>query len=165
MIGGQQVSFTQNHIAEIAPSWREIEYWIVVNQVVVLSLKWHRYSKQSVISCIQQFYVYTTMSKFHLPTEGHERSYLIGELESLGLSSIKINQIMKDGDDNNELRSLVQTTKDCLLWKFNEAHQQRIIIIGTKPIAKCASLRYKKPLHENMLNCHSKETICKQHQD
>jgi hypothetical protein len=31
MIGGQQVSFTQNHIAEIAPSWREIEYWIVVN--------------------------------------------------------------------------------------------------------------------------------------
>ena len=63
------------------------------------------------------------MSKFHLPTEDHERSYLIGELESLGLSSIKINQIMKDGDDNNELRSLVQTTKDSLLWKFNEAHQ------------------------------------------
>jgi hypothetical protein len=63
------------------------------------------------------------MSKFHLPTEGHERSYLIGELESLGLSSIKINQIMKDGDDNNELRSLVQTTKDSLLWKFNEAYQ------------------------------------------
>lgn len=63
------------------------------------------------------------MSKFHLPTEGHERSYLIGELESLGLSSIKINQIMKDGDDNNELRSLVHTTKDSLLWKFNEAHQ------------------------------------------
>jgi hypothetical protein len=63
------------------------------------------------------------MSKFHLPTEGHERSYLIGELESLGLSSIKINQIMKEGDDNNELRSLVQTTKDSLLWKFNEAHQ------------------------------------------
>ena len=63
------------------------------------------------------------MSKFHLPTEGHERSYLIGELESLGLSSIKINKIMKDGGDNNELRSLVQTTKDCLLWKFNEAHQ------------------------------------------
>ena len=63
------------------------------------------------------------MSEFHLPTEGHERSYLIGELESLGLSSIKINQIMKDGDDNNELRSLVQATKDSLLWEFNEAHQ------------------------------------------
>ena len=63
------------------------------------------------------------MSKFHLPTEGHERSYLIGELESLGLSSIKINQIMKDGDDNNELRSLVQATKDSLLWEFNDAHK------------------------------------------
>jgi hypothetical protein len=63
------------------------------------------------------------MSKFHLPTERHERSYLIGELESLGLSSTKINQIMKEGDDNNELRSLVQATKDSLLWEFNEAHQ------------------------------------------
>ena len=42
------------------------------------------------------------MSKFHLPQRGHERSYLIGELESLGLSSIKINQIMKEGGDNNE---------------------------------------------------------------
>ena len=63
------------------------------------------------------------MSKFHLPTEGHERSYLIGELESLGLSSIKINQIMKDGGDNNELRSLVQATKDSLLWEFNDAHK------------------------------------------
>lgn len=63
------------------------------------------------------------MSKFHLPTEGHERSYLIGELESLGLSSTKINQIMNEGDDNNELRGLVQATKDSLLWEFNEAHQ------------------------------------------
>jgi len=25
------------------------------------------------------------MSKFHLPTEGHERSYLMGELGALGL--------------------------------------------------------------------------------
>ncbi len=63
------------------------------------------------------------MSKFHLPTEGHERSYLIGELESLGLSPIRINQLTKDRDDNNELRSLVQATKDSLLWEFNKAHQ------------------------------------------
>ena len=63
------------------------------------------------------------MSKFHLPTEGHERSYLIGELESLGLSPIRINQLMKDSDDNNELRSLVQATKDGLLREFNEAHK------------------------------------------
>jgi hypothetical protein len=63
------------------------------------------------------------MSEFHLPTEGHERSYLIGELESLGLSPIRINQLTKDSDDNNELRSLVKATKDSLLWEFNEAHK------------------------------------------
>jgi hypothetical protein len=63
------------------------------------------------------------MSKFHLPTEGHERSYLIGELESLGLSPIRVNQLTKDGDDNNELRCLVKATKDNLLWEFNEAHK------------------------------------------
>lgn len=63
------------------------------------------------------------MSKFHLPTENHERSYLIGELESLGLSPIRINQLTKDRDDNNELRSLVKATKDNLLWEFNEAHK------------------------------------------
>jgi hypothetical protein len=63
------------------------------------------------------------MSKFHLPTEGHERLYLIGELESLGLSPIRINQLTRDRDDNNELRSLVQATKDGLLCEFNEAHQ------------------------------------------
>jgi hypothetical protein len=63
------------------------------------------------------------MSKFHLPTEGHERSYLMGELESLGLSPIRVNQLTKDGDDNNELRSLVKATKDNLLWEFNEAHK------------------------------------------
>ena len=66
------------------------------------------------------------MSKFHLPTEGHERSYLIGELESLGLSPIRINQLTKDSDDNNELRSLVKATKDDLLWEFNDAHKKRI---------------------------------------
>lgn len=63
------------------------------------------------------------MSKFHLPTESHERSYLIGELESLGLSPIRINQLTKDRDDNNELRSLVKATKDNLLREFNEAHK------------------------------------------
>jgi hypothetical protein len=63
------------------------------------------------------------MSEFHLPTEAHERSYLIGELESLGLSPISRDQLMKDSDDNNELRSLVKTTKDGLLRQFNEAHK------------------------------------------
>jgi hypothetical protein len=63
------------------------------------------------------------MSEFHLPTEGHERSYLLGELGSLGLSPLKINQLTKDGNDNNELRSLVKATKDNLLWEFNKAHK------------------------------------------
>jgi hypothetical protein len=64
------------------------------------------------------------MSKFHLPTEGHERSYLMGELGSLGLSPIRINELMKDSNDNNnKLRSLVKTAKDDLLREFNEAHK------------------------------------------
>ncbi len=63
------------------------------------------------------------MAEFHLPTEGHERSYLMGELGSLGLSPIRINHLTKDSDDNNELRNLVQATKDGLLREFNEAHK------------------------------------------
>jgi hypothetical protein len=63
------------------------------------------------------------MSKFHLPTEGHERSYLKGELGSLGLSPTRIDQLTKDSNDNNELRSLVQATKESLLCGFNEAHK------------------------------------------
>jgi hypothetical protein len=63
------------------------------------------------------------MSRFHLPTEGHERSFLMGELGSLGLSPIRIDQLTKDSDDNNELRSLVQATKDSLVCEFNEAHR------------------------------------------
>jgi hypothetical protein len=63
------------------------------------------------------------MAEFHLPTEGHERSYLMGELKSLGLSPIRINQLTEGGVDNDDLRSLVQTTKDNLLWEFQEAHK------------------------------------------
>ena len=64
------------------------------------------------------------MAQFHMPTEGHERSYLIGELESLGISPIRINQLTKDNDDNNyELRSLVKSTKDGFLQEFNDARE------------------------------------------
>ena len=63
------------------------------------------------------------MSRFHLPTEDHERSFLMGELGSLGLSPIRIDQLTKDSDDNNELRSLIQATKDSLVCEFNEAHR------------------------------------------
>lgn len=45
------------------------------------------------------------MSKFHLPSEGHERSFLRGELESLGLSPIRIDQLTNNSNDNNELSS------------------------------------------------------------
>jgi hypothetical protein len=47
----------------------------------------------------------------------------MGELESLGLSPIRINQLTEDSDDNRELRSLVKATKDSLLLEFNEAHK------------------------------------------
>jgi hypothetical protein len=63
------------------------------------------------------------MSKFYLPSEGHERSFLREELESLGLSPIRIDQLTNNSDDNNELRSLVKATKDGLLREFNEAHK------------------------------------------
>ncbi len=63
------------------------------------------------------------MAEFHLPTEGHERYYLRGELESLGLSRARIDQLTNDGEDNNKLRSLVKATKNDLLRQFNEAHK------------------------------------------
>jgi hypothetical protein len=47
----------------------------------------------------------------------------MGELKSLGLSPIRINQLTDDGVDNNELRSLVKVTKDNLLGEFHEAHK------------------------------------------
>jgi hypothetical protein len=47
----------------------------------------------------------------------------MGELGSLGLSPIRINELTKDSNDNNELRSLVQATKDSLLCEFNGAHK------------------------------------------
>ncbi len=68
-------------------------------------------------------YLYTIMAEFHLPTEGHERLYLRGELKSLGLSQTRIDQLTNDSDDNNDLQSLVQATKEDLLRQFNEAHK------------------------------------------
>ncbi len=67
--------------------------------------------------------LYTTVSKFHLPTEDHERSYLRAELESLGLSRIRIDQLTNDSHDNNDIRTLVKSTKDGLLQEFKEAHK------------------------------------------
>jgi hypothetical protein len=63
------------------------------------------------------------MAEFHLSTEGHERSYLRGELESLGLSQTKVDQLTDESEDNDKLRTLVKATKDDLLRQFNEAHK------------------------------------------
>jgi hypothetical protein len=63
------------------------------------------------------------MAEFHLYTGGHERSYLRGELESLGLSRTKVNQLTDESEDNDKLRTLVKATKDDLLRQFNEAHK------------------------------------------
>jgi len=68
-------------------------------------------------------YVYSTMAEFHLPTEAHERYYLKGELESLGLSRTRIDQLTNDREDNAKLRYLVKATKDDLLRQFHEAHK------------------------------------------
>jgi hypothetical protein len=68
------------------------------------------------------------MAEFYLPTEGHERSYLRAELESLGLSRTRIDELTNYSDDSNSnnnsmLLSLIKTTKDDLLRQFNEAHK------------------------------------------
>jgi hypothetical protein len=72
------------------------------------------------------------MAEFYLPTEGHERSYLRAELESLGLSRTRIDELTNYSDDSNSnnnnnnnsmLLILIKTTKDDLLRQFNEAHK------------------------------------------
>ena len=78
---------------------------------------------------------------------GHERSYLIGELESLGLSSIKINQIMKDGGDNNEARSLVQNNQGLSSVEIQRGSSiENNNILELSQLQNVQSLRYKKPL-------------------
>ena len=70
------------------------------------------------------------MSKSHLQTAAHERSYLIGELESLGFSSISLNCVTNQASNNNanqasnnnDLQTLVKATKDSLLLEFDKAH-------------------------------------------
>jgi hypothetical protein len=46
--------------------------------------------------------------------EHREQHYLMGELESLGLSSIRINEF----NDNTELRGLVKALKEAFLRKY-----------------------------------------------
>jgi len=46
----------------------------------------------------------------------HEQHYLMGELESLGLSTIRLNEF----NDNVELRSLVRSIKDAFLNEYKK---------------------------------------------
>lgn len=64
--------------------------------------------------------VYYRMSISFLRTEAHEQSYLKGELESLGLCSMQLNEF----NDNVELRSLIIGIKEGLLQQYNQAHQE-----------------------------------------
>jgi hypothetical protein len=57
------------------------------------------------------------MSKSFLLTEAHEQSYLKGELESLGLCSMQLNEF----NDSRELRSLIIGIKESLLQQYYQA--------------------------------------------
>jgi len=50
-----------------------------------------------------------------LQGESHVQSYLMGELESLGLTSIKLNEF----NDNVELKRLVNAIKEDLLAEYH----------------------------------------------
>jgi hypothetical protein len=52
----------------------------------------------------------------------HEQNYLMGELESLGLSTIRLNEF----NDNHELRSLVKQLKEAFLKKYHRITRRRI---------------------------------------
>jgi hypothetical protein len=54
--------------------------------------------------------------------EHHEQHYLVGELESMGLSTIRLNEF----NDNHELRSLVQQLKEAFLKKYHRITRRRI---------------------------------------
>jgi hypothetical protein len=60
------------------------------------------------------------VSKSYLQTEAHEHSYLKGELESLELHSMQLNEF----NDNGELRSLIKGIKESLLQQYDQAYKE-----------------------------------------
>jgi hypothetical protein len=56
------------------------------------------------------------MARDILNEKAHEQSYLISELESLGLTSVRVNEF----NDNKELHGLVMKIKDALLAEYRE---------------------------------------------
>ncbi|MGI0013607.1 MAG: hypothetical protein ACREBU_09225 [Nitrososphaera sp.] len=64
-------------------------------------------------------------------SDTHEQHYLMGELESLGLSTIRLNEF----NDNEELRGLVKRIKEVLLKQYSKATEGHF---GYEPIVGVA---------------------------
>jgi hypothetical protein len=62
------------------------------------------------------------MSKFHLPTEDHERSYLMGELDSLGYHAMRLNEL----NDNSELQNLIKGIKESILQEYDQGYKEKL---------------------------------------
>ena len=56
-------------------------------------------------------------AKAQLQTKSHEQSYLMGELESLGLASIKLNEF----NNNSELKMLVNAIKKDFMAEYRRS--------------------------------------------
>jgi hypothetical protein len=52
----------------------------------------------------------------HLQAKAHEQTFLMSELESLGLSGIRLNEF----NDNVELKRLVNAIKEALLAEYRQ---------------------------------------------
>lgn len=56
------------------------------------------------------------MARDILNEKAHQQNYLISELESLGLTTVRVNEF----NDNNELDGLVRRIKDAFLAEYRE---------------------------------------------
>ena len=56
------------------------------------------------------------MSREYLQARAHEQTFLMSELESLGLSGIKLNEF----NDNVELKRLVNAIKEALITEYQQ---------------------------------------------
>ena len=57
------------------------------------------------------------MSRVALNVRSHEQTFLMSELESLGLSTIRLNEF----NDNSELKRLVNAIKEALLEEYRQS--------------------------------------------
>ena len=61
------------------------------------------------------------MSRDSMHSDSHEQNYLMSELESLGLTAIRLNEF----NDNSELGGLVRRIKDSFLEEYHHALDTR----------------------------------------